>query len=938
MVDVVVQASFNSGEWSPKLYSRVDLAKYRSGAALLENFFVDYRGGASTRVGTAWVMQTKSAGARIINFQASFSVGYIIEIGDEYMRFFYQGSPVLETAFNITGATKANPCVLTVVGNNYAVGDWIYVAGIAGMVELNQAYYKVTAVVGSSVTIAYLDGTPVNSTGFTTYTSGGTTGRIYEIASPYKVSDNLRKVKFAQSVNQMVLCHPSYPAYVLTLVAATNWTLQPATIGSTVSAPTGVAVTTTAPPYLTEPPINYSYSVTAIDASGQESSMSTAVALLARNIKVVPMSNKVTWTAVLNATAYNVYESTMSYFGIIPSGVQYGFIGTCTGTEFIDNNIAADFTQTPPISKNPFVGSGIDHITVTAPGTYTSVPTVSFSGSPTVLAIAIAQLQVQGTPAITAAGAGYVVGDTIVFSNGLVVQVTSESGGAITGWYVTNPGAITSGSTPANPIAQTSTSGSGTGATATATWGVGAVIVTGAGAGFSVAPTVIFSAGAAAATAYLSATANGFPTVPGFFQQRLVLAGLVGAPQSFYLSRPGHYFNFDISRPSQASDSISGTLVSGTLNNIKAIVSASSGMLMLTDKASWVVNGGQAGSAISPSSLVANPQSWVGANDVPPIVTNYDILYVQSKGSAIRDLSYNIYFNTFTGTDISTLSSHLFYGYDIEEWCWAEQPFYLVQAIRSDGVMLSLTFLKEQDFVGWTHYVTDGNFKSTATVTEITNNAGTVDAVYTIVEREINGNTVEYIERFAERAFPNGVEDAWTVDAGLQYNGAPVTNFTGARHLAGKTVTGLADGIVIPPFTMPADGNFTLSTAASKVTIGLGFTCKLQTLAIDIGEPSIQGKVKKITGVNLRVADTLGLKIGPDFNHLVQINDLVVGKVSGMLTGQQTQVISGLVTGNAFSAIAPTYTVPGQYCIQQSDPLPATITGVFPEIIVGDDR
>ena len=172
----------------------------------------------------------------------------------------------------------------------------------------------------------------------------------------------------------------------------------------------------------------------------------------------------------------------------------------------------------------------------------------------------------------------------------------------------------------------------------------------------------------------------------------------------------------------------------------------------------------------------------------------------------------------------------------------------------------------------------------------------------------------------------------------MQYNGAPVTNFTGARHLAGKTVTGLADGIVIPPFTMPADGNFTLSTAASKVTIGLGFTCKLQTLAIDIGEPSIQGKVKKITGVNLRVADTLGLKIGPDFNHLVQINDLVVGKVSGMLTGQQTQVISGLVTGNAFSAIAPTYTVPGQYCIQQSDPLPATITGVFPEIVIGDDR
>ena len=53
------------------------------------------------------------------------------------------------------------------------------------------------------------------------------------------------------------------------------------------------------------------------------------------------------------------------------------------------------------------------------------------------------------------------------------------------------------------------------------------------------------------------------------------------------------------------------------------------------DKASWVVNGGTAGAALTPSSIVANPQSFVGASGVPPIVANYDILYVQSKGSAI---------------------------------------------------------------------------------------------------------------------------------------------------------------------------------------------------------------------------------------------------------------------------------------------------------------
>ena len=173
------------------------------------------------------------------------------------------------------------------------------------------------------------------------------------------------------------------------------------------------------------------------------------------------------------------------------------------------------------------------------------------------------------------------------------------------------------------------------------------------------------SSGAAAATAYLGATSNGVPTVPGFVQQRLFLGGLLGAPQTFYLSRPGSYFNFDISQPTRADDSISATLVSGTLNNIKSVVPSNSGMLVLTDKASWVVNGGTAGAALTPSSIVANPQSFVGASDVPPIVANYDVLYVQSKGSAIRDLAFNIYFNTFTGTDISTIASHLYYSANI---------------------------------------------------------------------------------------------------------------------------------------------------------------------------------------------------------------------------------------------------------------------------------
>jgi hypothetical protein len=329
-------------------------------------------------------------------------------------------------------------------------------------------------------------------------------------------------------------------------------------------------------------------------------------------------------------------------------------------------------------------------------------------------------------------------------------------------------------------------------------------------------------------------------------------------------------------------------------------------------------------------------------------VITYDVLHVSSKGSSVRDLAYNIYFQTYTGSDISIIASHLFYGYTINEWAWAEAPFYVVWAVRSDGVMLTLTFLKDQEFVGWTHQTTQGSFTSVCTVTETTSAAGTVDAVYTVVQRTVNGNTVKYIERVSDRVFPNGLSSAWCVDAGIQYSGAATLSFQGAAHLNGMTVTGLAtDNLgnvtVITPFTMPVGGIFTLpaptngATGYTTVTVGLSFTCQLQTLPIDTGQAPIQGRLKKIPHVGIRVKDTLGLSMGPDFNTLVPIKDLVLGNVSSMATGQNiSQVVSGLVTGDAQTYITSGYTVPGQYCIQQSLPYPASILGVFPEMVIGD--
>jgi hypothetical protein len=218
---------------------------------------------------------------------------------------------------------------------------------------------------------------------------------------------------------------------------------------------------------------------------------------------------------------------------------------------------------------------------------------------------------------------------------------------------------------------------------------------------------------------------------------------------------------------------------------------------------------------------------------------------------------------------------------------------------------------------------------------------GEVDAVYVVVQRQINGQTLNYIERFTELYYPNDYISSWQVDAGIGYNGPAATTFSGAQHLAGASVTGLADGVVIN-FTMPASGTFVFGNGgtpgltgianASVVTVGLAFTPQLQTLALDLGEPTVQSKRKKVSAVTVRCRQALGLSAGRTFGTLVPMKDLVIGNIGTM----SNALVSGLVTSDARVILDPQYDVFGQFCIQQSNPYPASILGVIPEIEVGD--
>lgn len=927
----VLQSSFNAGEWAPALNARVDLAKYHSGAALLQNFFVDYRGGATTRPGSKLVLPVKTNGAILIPFQASFLVSYILEFGNGYVRFFNNGSPILESATNLTAAAAGPPETFTDTGHGYSNGDWLFI---------QNNYYIVAGATTNTFTLTDLFGNAINTNPFTLPAAPQ---RVYTIASPYTTADlstTPLRLKYAQDVNFLFLCHPNHQPYLLTLITANNWTLAAISFGPTIAAPTGLITSTS----ISGGSVDYAYVVTSVDVDGQESSPSAFATITgAQDIRSVAGTNTITWTAVPGAISYNVYRAEPVYSAAVPSGAQFGFVGNCTGVKFNDSNITPDFTQCPPLIQNPFSGSGIQNVTITAAGNYTLVPTITVTAAPPggVTAVVQAVLQTDNY-AIHAPGTGYAVNQTFTTGQGLSGSITSVNvTGGVTGAIISVPGTVTSGIAPTTVAP---TGGTGNGFQLSLAWGVTQTILANPGEGYLVAPTLTFTAGSGAtatATATLGAASSGNPTVPALHQQRSFFGGPILSTSQFNLSQPGAPFNYNISAPTQPSDAIQATLTNNTLNSIKSAISVSAGLIIFTDRAAWLLNGGSAGSAIDATAFVANPQAYSGASDLPPILTPNDILYVQSKNSIVRDLAFNFYLNNYVGTDITILSSHLFYGFQLLQWAWAEEPFKLAWAVRNDGVLLSLTFEKDQELVAWSHHTTAGSYTSVTAVGETTS-IGNLDAVYCIVQRSINGQTVQYIERFVELTYPLDYISSWQVDAGIGYSGAPATTFTGANHLSGQPCTGVADGVVIN-FTMPVGGTFVFGpggtagltgiASASVVTVGLPIpTPTIQTLALDLGEPTVQGKRKKVAAVTARVASALGLSAGKTLATVQPMKDLIIGNIGTMSNAP----ITGLQTTDARMIMDPDWDVFGQYFITQPNPYPATVLGLIPEIEVGD--
>lgn len=842
------QISFSRGEIAPALYARVDLSQYQTGLRACRNFIVMRHGGLANRSGTKFVSEVKDSTKKVklVPFVFNLDQTYVLELGNLYMRVHRNGAQVLEATKAITGATQASPCVLTVTSHGYTAGQEVYVASVGGMTQLNGRNFKVANVTTHTFSLQYMDGATVDATAFGSYTSDGTSARVYEIVTPYTEA-HLPELQYIQSADVVTLSHPNYEPRELTRTGHTAWVIATITTGTSVSTPTGLASSA--------PGTTYYYQVTAVDAVTGEESMPTAA------VGSTTQTSTLTWAAHGSAGYYNVYRGLNEAYGWI------GIAGLSATPSFTDVSYTPDAHDTPPVARTPFTGVG------------------------------------------------------------------------------------------------------------------------------------------------------NYPSTAAYYQQRLLFANTDNNPEAVYASKSTLYKNYMVSTPIQDDDAVTFSLVGRQINEIRHLLDIGK-LIVFTTSGEWSIEGGPSG-ILAPGDINPKQYTYNGSGFLPPLVVGGNALYVQARGSVVRDLAYDFQSDGYKGNELSIFSAHLFDNYTLVDWAYQQIPHSIVWCVRSDGTLLGLTYVREHQVFGWHRH----DFTAVGVATGFVENVcvvpeGTEDVLYLTIKRTINGKTVRYLERMATRQIKD-IKDSVFMDCSLSYDGRNtntahtmtltngvnwtydetitltssaayftsadvgnaifltgsdgtdirfnITGYTsttvvtgtpqktvpismratalsvwskavdvvgGLWHLEGRAVSAFVDGFVSASPNNSSyeartvtNGSITLDEPHAVIHVGLPYVSDMETLDIDIAGPStLADRKKMVNKLTMFVESSRGIWAGLDADNLTEFK---------LRNEEGYDDPVSLATGTIDVNIKSDWQTNGSIFIRQIDPLPLSVLAVVPTGYIG---
>ncbi len=299
-----------------------------------------------------------------------------------------------------------------------------------------------------------------------------------------------------------------------------------------------------------------------------------------------------------------------------------------------------------------------------------------------------------------------------------------------------------------------------------------------------------------------------------FYQGRLVLGGLKSRPQTLLFSKVGSFFDFDVDSAS-AADAIDVTIDDDRANVIRNIFPGR-GLQIFTTGGEFLASAGSISSPITPDNITLQRGTFHGSGNVRPESIDGATLFVEANGRVIRSFLFSDVEQAFATDDVTLLSAHLVGNIKhmaLRRSTAADGANFLY-VVNGDGTVAVLNTLRSQNLRAWTLFETTGTFTDTAVVG---------DDVYFIVQRNINGVDVQYLEK---------LDNSLLLDSGTSDSaGTPQSLWSGFDHLEGENVSVVGDGFTLADTTV-SSANITTSEPVSTVQAGLPFTVEVKTLPL----------------------------------------------------------------------------------------------------------
>ena len=385
-----------------------------------------------------------------------------------------------------------------------------------------------------------------------------------------------------------------------------------------------------------------------------------------------------------------------------------------------------------------------------------------------------------------------------------------------------------------------------------------------------------------------------------------------------WMSRTGDYYNFSVEKADgKVTDdsAIMLSLVNRKEYAIKHIV-AFTDLFFFTDGNEWIISGS---STVTPTSVSPRVQSARGCENAEPILVGGRIVYIQRRGTSVRDFAYSYDTDNYDGADLSILAKHLTENRQMIDGAYQQDPNSMLYFITSDGQMNVLTYVANQKVYAWADVDTNGSFESVVNLV-----SGYRDTVYVEVKREINGTTKRFIEYFSDYPDTEDWMEYAMLDCSEQWRSQTHTNsITGLDRFIGGKVDVLADGEYYKDLTVDKNGDVELPKEVSKATVGLRYTSEVETPNLEVSGQTVQGKYKKVSEAILRLTRSRGGEIGNTSTFV----DPIKYPYDGLYSGDLETVVPNQPTGG--------YEKLGRVYIRHNEPYPFELSGVIRVVTFG---